>query len=76
MKRLRYKDYELAVRPSPLVAETQLHSQSASAPEERSIPVGLHEVGTVKEFGAVMRQRDVWSWWRRGMGYISDHEKP
>ena len=74
MKRLRYKDYQLAVRPSPLVAETQLRDSSVPAISERSIPIGLHEVETVKDFGAVMRQRDVWSWWRKGMGYVPDHE--
>ena len=75
MKRLRYKDYQLVVRPSPLVVETQPHKGSVSTTtNERSVSIGLHEVETVKDFGAAMRQRDVWSWWRKGMGYVSGHE--
>jgi hypothetical protein len=36
---------------------------------------GLHEIATVKEFGAVMQQRRLWHWWRKGMGYeASDGE--
>ncbi|KZT70915.1 hypothetical protein DAEQUDRAFT_666803 [Daedalea quercina L-15889] len=69
--RLRYKDYQLAVRPAPVAPEVRSHEEHA---RERAIPVGLHEVETVKDFGAVMRERGVWSWWRRGMGYASGHE--
>ncbi|EKG18786.1 hypothetical protein MPH_03952 [Macrophomina phaseolina MS6] len=64
-QRLRYKDYQLAVRPAPIEPE---HVSS----ENRKVPVGLFEVGTVKEFGAIMQERGVWSWWRKGMGYVSD----
>lgn len=39
--------------------------------EEDELEVGLEEVETVKEFGSIMEQRDVWQWWRRGMGYTS-----
>ena len=74
MKRLRYKDYQRVVRPSPLVVETQLRDKSVSTTDERRVPMVIHEVETVKDLGAVMRQRNVWSWWRKGMGYVSGHE--
>lgn len=67
VNRLRYKDYQLAVRPAPVALE---HESS----ESRHVPLGLFEVGTVKEFGAIMQQRGVWSWWRKGMGYVSDDD--
>lgn len=75
MQRLRYKDYQLAVRPAPLVVQTRKGDES-TATHARTVPIGLNEVETVKHFGAVMRERDVWSWWRKGMGYISDQEGP
>lgn len=73
MQRLRYKDYQLAIRPAPLVVETQTGDES-TAPDTRTVPIGLNEVETVKDFGAVMRERNVWCWWRKGMGYVSDQE--
>lgn len=30
---------------------------------------GLDEVGSVKEFGAMMDELGIWKWWRRGMGF-------
>ncbi|KAB2576633.1 hypothetical protein DBV05_g4754 [Lasiodiplodia theobromae] len=67
VNRLRYKDYQLAVRPAPIAPE---NGTAAS----RHVPVGLFEVGTVKEFGAIMQQRAIWSWWRKGMGYVSEDD--
>lgn len=65
LQRLRYKDYQLAVRPASLEPEN-------GHLDGRSTPVGLFEVGSVKGFGAIMQQRGVWSWWRKGMGYVSE----
>ncbi|OJD33028.1 uncharacterized protein BKCO1_3400023 [Diplodia corticola] len=65
VNRLRYKDYQLAVRPAPITPEND-------ASGIRDVQVGLFEVGTVKEFGAIMQQRSVWSWWRKGMGYVAE----
>lgn len=66
-QRLRYKDYQLAVRPAPIAPEN-------GTAATRHVPVGLFEVGTVKEFGAIMQQRAIWSWWRKGMGYVSEDD--
>lgn len=65
VQRLRYKDYQLAVRPGRLErAERAMEKgQIASDP-------GLREVDSIKEFGAIMKDRGVWDWWRKGMGYL------
>jgi hypothetical protein len=43
--------------------------KTSSIPHELGLAVGLDEVESVKEFGAIMAKRGVWNWWRRGMGY-------
>ncbi|KAF2140169.1 uncharacterized protein K452DRAFT_230802 [Aplosporella prunicola CBS 121167] len=68
--RLRYKDFQLAARPA--LAEPQNAAAQTAPSKKTKEPRGLHEVDTVKEFGAIMEQRGVLSWWRKGMGY----EKP
>lgn len=74
-QKLRYKDYHLAVRPSELAHDLQSSpalAGSKSVPSSITAPeyiTGLHEIDTVKDFGAVMQQRRLWHWWRKGMGY-------
>ena len=69
-KKLRYKDYQLASRPSSLKRDATVDAGSHVV--ERS---GLHEIDTVKEFGVQMEQRGVHTWWREAMGYTGkdDH---
>ncbi|PWY69458.1 hypothetical protein BO83DRAFT_73187 [Aspergillus eucalypticola CBS 122712] len=74
VRKLRYKDFQLATRPGPLhdENETDLHDQKQSPHQTRMrvIRAGVCEVETVKEFGILMEQRGVWKWWRKGMGYV------
>lgn len=62
---LRYKDYQLVARPASLQAETP---RLMIGQYIRS----LHETDTVKDFGAQMHARGVFSWWRRAMGYAPE----
>ena len=74
VQRLRYKDYQLAVRPAALVVEECQEGEKEAKGEPRegvSVEVGLREVESMKEFGMIMKRRGVWEWWRRGMGYVS-----
>jgi hypothetical protein len=64
LQKLRYKDYQLVARLNALGVESET---SAKRPERD----GLHEVASVKEFGARMESMGVWEWWRRAMGYTS-----
>ncbi|KAK8153910.1 hypothetical protein IWX90DRAFT_381969 [Phyllosticta citrichinensis] len=68
VQRLRYKDFHLVTRPAPVQPEQEDVSKSA----HRTVPTGLFEVETVKEFSDVMDQRGVLRWWKRGMGYVKD----
>jgi hypothetical protein len=58
-QRLRYKDFQLALKPAPIDPET-------SPLRERT---GLFEVESVKEFAAAMEKRGISEWWKRGMGF-------
>ncbi|KAL4790341.1 hypothetical protein BDV19DRAFT_394204 [Aspergillus venezuelensis] len=80
VKNLRYKDFQLVMRPAGAVVEGNLEGSQGKdggkkgkgknkGMEERPL-VGLEEVESVKEFGSLMEQRGVWNWWRKGMGYI------
>ncbi|KAL2005222.1 hypothetical protein VTN00DRAFT_2432 [Thermoascus crustaceus] len=66
VRNLRYKDFQLATRPGPVVRERKDVAKAVDEPEP-----GVREVESVKEFGALMEERGVWAWWRRGMGYAS-----
>ncbi|KAF4555118.1 Hypothetical protein D9617_3g021890 [Elsinoe fawcettii] len=63
--KLRYKDYQLAVKPGPV----EIGVVQASNP---ALYGTLHEFETVKSFSEEMRVRGLLDWWRKGMGY--DHE--
>lgn len=64
VQKLRYKDYQLASRPSHVLGEND--GVKTGNPERSQ---GLTEVATVKEFSEVMHQRQVFEWWRSAMGY-------
>ncbi|OOF92909.1 hypothetical protein ASPCADRAFT_210143 [Aspergillus carbonarius ITEM 5010] len=74
VRKLRYKDFQLATRPGPLHDENRPEIR-----EQKQIPLsrnqdtraGVSEVESVKEFGSLMEQRGVWKWWRKGMSYVS-----
>lgn len=80
VQRLRYKDYQLAVKP----AEKQLSdSQKSSIVESgarkkedtKAVDDGygkLVEIESVKEYGTVMEGMGLWNWWRKGMGYARE----
>jgi len=65
MQNLRYKDYQLVTRPAPVQRENQL---AILAPRKGD----LSEIDTVKDFGQAMRDRDVYAWWRKGMGFNTE----
>ncbi|TKA79286.1 hypothetical protein B0A55_04251 [Friedmanniomyces simplex] len=64
VQRLRYKDYQLASRPAPVVWEGKTGHQENLTERE-----GLHETDSVKDFGQQVASRGVHAWWRKGMGY-------
>ncbi|KAK1833301.1 hypothetical protein QBC39DRAFT_279351 [Podospora conica] len=57
VQRLRYKDFQLVAKPSPL------------SPEATPDPTGLYEVEAVKEFGDAMEKRGISHWWASAMGF-------
>lgn len=59
---LRYKDYQLVTKPMSITRECSIDPVLLKQN-------GLHESETVKNFGQAMRDRGVYSWWRKGMGY-------
>lgn len=64
--RLRYKDFQLVVKPAA-------KEVSIKASEAHHVAYGrLEEVESVKEFGARMEGLGLWNWWRRGMGFAPD----
>ncbi|KAJ5243632.1 hypothetical protein N7489_003728 [Penicillium chrysogenum] len=78
VRRLRYKDFQLVTRPAVVEEEeedgrgkqgTGNRNGEKKDGKELGLAVGLDEVESVKEFGAIMAKRGVWNWWRRGMGY-------
>lgn len=72
VRKLRYKDFQLVTRPGPVEMEGDGESdgkEKIKTKETAGLALGLDEVDSVKEFGAVMAKREVWNWWRRGMGY-------
>lgn len=78
VRNLRYKDFQLVVRPSAVQDENRSEANSLKQNRrrdndtqegKRASGIGLLEVDSVKEFGNAMQQRGVWHWWRKGMGY-------
>lgn len=68
VQRLRYKDFQLAIRP--VEVQTESDESHVPAPPERL--TGLCEVESVKEFASQMHAYGVLDWWRTGMGYAGD----
>jgi hypothetical protein len=66
VQRLRYKDYQLVARPGRLERSAEKGTERAGIASDP----GLREVDSIKEFGSVMKDRGVWEWWRKGMGYL------
>lgn len=65
VQRLRYKDFQLVKKP----AGKDVEEKEA----EDHVAYGkLEEVESVKDFGVSMQRMGVWSWWRKGMGYVGD----
>ncbi|KAK4122279.1 hypothetical protein N657DRAFT_575978 [Parathielavia appendiculata] len=58
-QRLRYKDFQLALKPAPL-------GSNVAQPNERT---GLFEVESIKEFAVAMERRGILEWWKRGMEF-------
>lgn len=72
VRKLRYKDFQLVTRPGPVEMEGDAElegKEKTKTKETTGLALGLDEVDSVKEFGAIMAKREVWNWWRRGMGY-------
>ncbi|KAJ5335551.1 hypothetical protein N7541_005374 [Penicillium brevicompactum] len=73
VRKLRYKDFQLVTRPGlvEMEGDTELEGKekTKTKKETTGLALGLDEVDSVKEFGAIMAKREVWNWWRRGMGY-------
>ena len=63
VQKLRYKDFQLVRKPA--------EKEVAGKEVENRVTYGkLEEVDTVKEFGERMEGMGVWTWWRKGMGYL------
>jgi hypothetical protein len=58
-QRLRYKDFQLALKPAPIESKV-------AQPDDRA---GLFEVESVKEFASAMERRGIVEWWKRGMEF-------
>ena len=73
VRKLRYKDFQLVIRPGPLALDPNA-GRNALQPSLETLPNsmkhGLFEVDSVKDFSNIMAHRRVWNWWRKGMGYI------
>lgn len=63
VQRLRYKDFQLVKKPTEKISEGPAANVSYGRAEE---------VDSVKEFGSKMQELGIWSWWRKGMGYVVD----
>lgn len=68
VRSLRYKDFQLVARPGPL-DDANRNKDKDKNRNGSGTGIGLEEVESVKDFGSLMKQRGVWRWWRRGMGY-------
>ncbi|KAF2655759.1 hypothetical protein K491DRAFT_598143 [Lophiostoma macrostomum CBS 122681] len=73
VQRLRYKDFQLAIKPA--LDPERVAVLKKENEEKTGLPFGtnlgkLEEVDSVKEFGARMQEMGVWTWWRKGMGYV------
>ncbi|KAF1939156.1 hypothetical protein EJ02DRAFT_352883 [Clathrospora elynae] len=65
VQRLRYKDFQLVKKPAEKEHESEKGGQDLAYGK-------LEEVGDVKDFGARMEGLGIWTWWRKGMGYVGE----
>jgi hypothetical protein len=78
---LRYKDYQLAVRPAPVELDAEalatLSADRVKALQDRTadISIGLEEIESVKDYSRWMEERGLLQWWRQGMGYTAKEER-
>lgn len=80
VQRLRYKDYQLAIKPTEKkVADSQKPSSAGSRVRKKEDLKAvddrygkLDEIESVKEYGNVMEEMGLWNWWRKGMGYVHE----
>ncbi|KAF2769206.1 hypothetical protein EJ03DRAFT_327648 [Teratosphaeria nubilosa] len=68
VQRLRYKDYQLVVRPGAAQRERDIDIKNMAA-------AGLYETESVRTFGLQMQARGIFEWWREGMGYTGQGER-
>lgn len=68
VQRLRYKDFQLMKKPAAKEVEKDVLQEQIAAYGK------LEEVDTVKEYGTMMQQLGVHTWWRRGMGWLHGQE--
>ncbi|KAI1449340.1 hypothetical protein F5Y02DRAFT_413851 [Annulohypoxylon stygium] len=59
---LRYKDFQCVQKPAA----------SSICVDGSTNEAGFEEVASVAEFGERMEQRGLGSWWKFGMGYLSE----
>lgn len=73
VQKLRYKDYQLAMKPAEKQVSRLAGQEKVKRETETRRDYGkLEEVESVKDFGSRMEEIGVWAWWRKGMGYVHD----
>lgn len=68
LQRLRYKDFQLVVRPAEVVRE----------PDSKQTPLYtgiLDEIDSVKGMATRMENLGVLDWWRKGMGFSGNEDR-
>jgi hypothetical protein len=74
VQRLRYKDYQLAVKPAvKQISDSEKSATVGGGVEVEHAKYGkLVEIESVKEYGTIMEGMGLWNWWRKGMGYVHE----
>lgn len=67
VQRLRYKDYQLAIKPAEKKSIGDNPMKIAEGDYGK-----LEEIESVKEYGSQMEKMGLWAWWRKGMGYVHE----
>ncbi|KAF2166388.1 hypothetical protein M409DRAFT_66830 [Zasmidium cellare ATCC 36951] len=70
VQRLRYKDFQLASRPSVVERGANVVDEDGNHRQP-----GLFEVSAVKDFAADMEKRQVYAWWRKAMGFTGSEDR-
>ena len=69
-QRLRYLDHKLLRRPAEMI-----HEHDPDKGRNELVTTGLHELDTVKDFGAKMERRGVLRWWRKAMEFDTPDDR-